>query len=63
MYSGSSPVWFKSCVFINSVNYFYQLIHLFIVLFDPLHLVYFGDGSLRVIFISDFWEISRPRPI
>ena len=35
----------RICVFTNLVNYFYHLIHLFIILFNPLYLVYFGDGS------------------
>ena len=59
MYSGTSPV-FKSCDFTDLVNYFYHLIHLFLILFNPLYLVYFGDGSWDVIFLVIFWEISRP---
>ena len=42
------------CVFTNLVNYFYHLIHLFIVLFNPLyHILAMGVGVLfsSVIFV------------
>ena len=71
MYSGASPVSFKSdtclCVFTNLVNYFYHIINLFIVLFNPLYLVYFlamGVGVLfsLVIFVRSVgrYEIFQP---
>ena len=64
MYSGASPVWFKSdtclCVFSNLVNNFYHIINLFIEYL--IHCIWynFGDGSWGVIFISDFCEIGSP---
>ena len=68
MYSGASPVCFKSytgiCVFTNLVNYFYHLTNLFIVLFNPLYLVYFWrSGFIRVREMSGKFKIFQGQGI